>query len=93
MFMDCMMEHMARELSMDPLEFRKLNLMEDGIKIPLQPVPFGQRRRIFNKEIVSGPMRSLIIEKSLIGDMITQLENEADVANRKATIATFNTVS
>lgn len=92
--MEAAMEHVAFEIGMDPLEFRKLNLIPDGGVRIADPMPVRLRHllRKSNYRSQDNGLRSLIITRNLIGDMISQIETEADVANRKAEIVAFNLV-
>lgn len=88
------MEHVARELKMDPLEFRKLNLIPDGGIRMANTIPVRLRELLQRNKLLSNNagFRPFTVTRNLIGDMITQIETEADVAQRKIDIDLFNSV-
>ena len=91
------MEHVARELHMDPLEFRKLNLIPDGGSRMGSTVPVRLREHMRLRGAYHGKkyegLRSIKVPRNLIRDMISQIETEADVDARKASILLYNKVS
>ena len=88
------MEHVARELKMDPLEFRKLNLIPDGGIRMANTIPVRLRELLQRNKLLSNNagFRPFTVTRNLIGDMITQIETEADVAQRKIDIDLINSV-
>lgn len=89
--MEYVMDHLAYELNMDPLELRKLNLIPDDSTRLASTIPIRiQQTLALNGQLKDGGLRPFNIQRNLISDMITQIEQEANVAARKAEIAQYN---
>lgn len=89
MFMENIMDHIATAIGMDPLEFRRKNLMPDGSSRHLNRVVHRLRHAMAGNLNAKIP-REVTIPNNLISDMIDQLMVSADVDARKADIETFN---
>ncbi|XP_042860846.1 xanthine dehydrogenase/oxidase-like [Penaeus japonicus] len=88
-FMENILEHVAEELSMDPLELRRKNLMPDGGTRPLNKGMIRLRSLIAGREAKWLP-DSLTVPRNLISGMIDQILTSADVEHRKQLVAEFN---
>ncbi|XP_076048889.1 uncharacterized protein LOC143029787 [Oratosquilla oratoria] len=83
-FMEEIIERVAAELDLDPLDVRRTNLLPDGSSLPSVKSIFGWvgcRGRPASKKILS---------KNLIHSMLDKLETNAEVAARKQYVEQFN---
>ncbi|XP_068204498.1 xanthine dehydrogenase/oxidase-like isoform X2 [Palaemon carinicauda] len=88
-FMENILDHIATEIGMDPLEFRRKNLMPDGSSRNLNQVVHRLRHAMAGNPNAKIP-KAITITNNLISDMIDQIMVSADVDARKADIETFN---
>lgn len=88
-FMENMMDHVAAQLGLDPLEVRQKNLMPDGSTRHINKQVIQIRSRMAIKDLEDVPEK-VTIPRNLISDMITQLLTTAEVEQRSAEVAQFN---
>ncbi|XP_063842980.1 xanthine dehydrogenase/oxidase-like isoform X2 [Scylla paramamosain] len=88
-FMENIMDHVAAELGLDPLELRQRNLLPDGGSRRLGKEIIQLRSRMAGCNVKDLP-DEVTIPRNLISNMITQLLASADVEKRKAEVAQFN---
>ena len=91
--MEYAMEHMARHLKMDPLEFRKLNLIPDGGMRLANTAPVKLREILRRYNVIRDHgMKPFLLEKNYLPAMIEQIEASAEIKDRKSQVAVFNNV-
>ncbi|KAK7074021.1 hypothetical protein SK128_004963 [Halocaridina rubra] len=88
-FMENIMDHVAIALGMDPLEFRRKNLMPDGATRPVNEHMMRLRCAMAGNMAPTIP-KEVTIPKNLINDMIDQIMISADVEARKQAVEAFN---
>ncbi|MPC17990.1 Xanthine dehydrogenase/oxidase [Portunus trituberculatus] len=88
-YMENIMDHVAVELGLDPLELRQKNLLPDGGRRRLGKQIIQLRSRMAGCNVKDLP-DEVTIPRNLISDMITQLLTSADVEKRKADVEQFN---
>lgn len=88
-FMENIMDHVAAELGMDPLELREKNFLPDGSRRWLGKKAIQIHYRLSGSDMKDLPDK-VTIPRNLLTDMITKLLASADVENRKAEVAQFN---
>jgi len=89
--MEVIMDHLATDLGMDPLELRKLNLIPDGSTRLANTLPKRLRHLLIQHNIVENEiMKPFEIKKNYLPDMISQIEEEAEVSRRKLAVKEFN---
>ncbi|KAK3879999.1 hypothetical protein Pcinc_015481 [Petrolisthes cinctipes] len=88
-FMEDMMDHVAIQLGMDPLELRQKNFIPDGAtrKISKDLIRIKSRVRACDVKFLPDAVK---IPRNLLPDMITHLLTTADVEQRKAAVTQFN---
>nr|XP_045608547.1 xanthine dehydrogenase/oxidase-like [Procambarus clarkii] len=87
--MEEILEHVAQELNIDPVELRKRNLMPDGATRRVNHRLLALRSRIAGREVTRCP-REMTVPKNLISDMIDELMVSAEVQRRTQAITQFN---
>ena len=91
--MEYAMEHMARHLKMDPLEFRKLNMIPDGGMRLANTAPVKLREILSRYNVIRDHgMTPFLVEKNYLPAMLEQIEANAEIEDRKSQVADFNNV-
>ena len=91
--MEYAMEHMARHLKMDPLEFRKLNMIPDGGMRLANTAPVKLREILRRYNVIRDHgMTPFLVEKNHLPAMLEQIETSAAIKDRKSQVVDFNNV-